>query len=142
MVLKNQLTIILILISIIGCTTSKNKKMINLKDCHINLPFEYKVDRSLNSILSIYPKNVENGIYQIHFKDNLDDKNGAFRKFLASYSNHNIQKIGHLELIQSTDTNLDSKIYFLIGKQFYITFVKNVPDINNFIKDCNQNWKR
>ena len=127
-----------------GCSSKVESKIVDLKDCNVTFPFDYNIKfykQDVVTKLSVKPTDLSNGIYHIYYDENLQDEKGRFRHFLSSYLNHITKKIGHLELVEATETHLKVQVFFLIGKKFYISFVKYNDDMKNVIRECNQSWK-
>lgn len=138
--------IIILLVNLLfnGCSSKSELKTVDLKDCSITFPSYYNINSYKQDAidkLSVKPTDLSNGIYHIYYDENVQDKEGRFRHFLDSYSNHISTQIGNLELIEATDTYMKSQVYFLVGEHFYISFVKYNDDMKNVIRECNQSWK-
>jgi len=124
----------------IGCNSKVVDKRIDLKDCIVTVPFHYDIKQVNKSNIVLVSNDIENSLYHIHFQNNLDAPKGHFKKFLNSYSPSRFSNRGNLKVVEGMDTHLKEKVYFLIGKNFYIVYFKPNKTIDKIISECNQNW--
>ena len=140
-VLMYFIKIIFFTLLFVGCNSGISTKDIDLKDCTITVPFQYKINQINKSKTILIPEDKNKSFLHIYFQDKLDTPNGRFKKFLSSYTPSKFVNRDNLKIVDGIDSHLKEKIYFLIGKNFYIVYFKPSKDIDKIISECNQNWK-
>ena len=139
---RYHLTSLLFLILLfVGCSSDVSEKHINLKDCIITVPFQYEINKIDKSKMILVSKDRNKPLLNIYLQDNLDAPKGRFKKFLRSYKPTKFINRDNLKVVEGIESHLKEKVYFLIGENFYITYLKQNKDIDKIISECNESWK-
>ena len=113
---------------------------IDVNDCELIVSDDYSVEYNRDSI-SLSPVEIGKQFYFINFFD--DSNSSMYMKKLINkmkYNTLNIKKLQNIDLYECENYD-KNKIYYMVGKTFYMTFPKYTEEVKKMISSCNKNWK-
>ena len=111
---------------------------ININDCELTISEDYNIEHTKDGI-SLIPIEIDKQFYFIDFfKDN--NSSMYMHKLInkMKYNILNIKKLQNIDLYECESHN-KNKIYYIVGKTFYITFYKYTEVAKKMIFSCNEN---
>jgi len=113
---------------------------VDVNDCKFSISDEYNDEYNKDGI-SLNPIEIGKQFYFINF---FKDSNSSIymHKLInqMKYNILNIKKLQNVNLYECENEN-KNKIYYIVGKTFYITFVQYTKEAKKIISSCNENWK-
>ena len=140
----NKIVFFILLIAIVlfyfFTHSSQKHYSVDVNDCKLVISDDYNVEYTRDGI-SLSPIEIGKQFYFINF---FKDSNSSMymHKLIdkMKYDILNIKKLQNIDLYECENQN-KNKIYYIVGKTFYITFYKYTEVAKKMIFSCNKNWK-
>ena len=113
---------------------------VDVNDCKLTISEDYNIEHTKDGI-SLIPIEIDKQFYFIDFfKEN--NSSMYMHKLInkMKYNILNIKKLQNIYLYECENQN-KNKIYYIVGKTFYMTFYKYTEVAKKMIFSCNKNWK-
>jgi len=143
-IMINKIVIIVLLISIgilyFFTNSAQKHYSVDVNDCKLSILDDYNAEYKKDGI-SLNPIKIGKQFYFINFFK--DSNSSIYMNNLINkmkYDILNIRKLQNIDLYECENKN-KNKIYYIVGKTFYISFVQYTKEAKKIISSCNESWK-